>query len=765
MSGNFMNGLATGIVKSTASATSDMASSAVNNAYKAGKRAGGNEIEKTPAFLQNVGNIFAKKELTSITPEKAALFNVSNPYAEEKYHTYETPDFWDYDGRDLSDETVEQHKADFQKYVDDRNEDAKRFNTLMNNVNFAQSTVDKSASVSENQLDSGYNRYFGENLRRFSDENGNFSIDGENLWMPISVNKAPDAALNVYDDYFAKLDKKGWKDEDAISNNWTHGVIDPYLIDDGADPRSRQALFMTGRQYKRYIQQLGMPGRNLLDINDDMIYSKQDEMEKYGFIPYITNDIYLDNYRAAAAPRHVSNIFNNVAHSRRHLFGDQYKITKDGKEISGNLFDNRFQNWRNSVGAIDPSKVTLLSDRGLDGVTENSVPLALYVGDSNNYIVDMDFTTDASGIVTLDNGDRIPLSEADVRYEPAINGETIYAYYDTEPLELEDGTMVNPLDAYLIEAAEVAENSEDDNLSASDYGVSIDYGKYGLGNPYPKFVESPVARTWDLMAQSVPYFHPATGIAKGISDSLNDSTGISYLTNFDGSYSMIQHDPTADELWGAATGSAMMPFTEMIIGPLGASLFKASPSRFLTQKTVNSLGKLLGREKPVLSDEIATKIPVQYLFGASDEGLEEIPGNITEHIQSDGYKNWESDRVYNPETGRMEYVDTPWPKKVSNFGQEIPSSYGYGTLLGGILGPLNRGKYLEERRKYKEDAVRKAIEDSKVKLSDEVKARTIDASKAKSLLEYDMDRMQDAYHDRYEEVPVVGSEIIRNSNR
>ena len=235
-------------------------------------------------------------------------------------------------------------------------------------------------------------------------------------------------------------------------------VLDPYAIDNGADPKSREALFMTGEQYIKYRNEFGLPGRDVKEINPNEIYSKQDEQERFGFIPYITNEESLQKFHDVAAPHAVSNIFNHLANARRE--NTDFNVNFNGQNISGHdLIRQGNLWWQRNAGKIndaevitDPSQVTedsvpytyVLTDANGDRIVAKSALVNSYMDEQNRPIMQFE----DGDIWTFDDMDDYQRSLGE---QPVADGEYISYWKNIEPLVLDDGTstLVNLLPTHL----------------------------------------------------------------------------------------------------------------------------------------------------------------------------------------------------------------------------------------------------------------------------------------------------------------------------
>lgn len=517
-----------------------------------------------------------------------------------------------------------------------------------------------------------------------------------------SQQKTQKAAKDIYDYYFNQEDSnilgpntpKPWTASEGMAR---------YSLDDGVSPQSRQALYMTGEQYRKYREQFGLPGRDVNQINDNEIYNKQDEMEQYGFIPYITNDWKLDEFHDMAAGSAISNVFNGLADARRNL--TDYTLDYDGQQYSGKDFDKNIRLWDQRTSNNKPKLVYDQAD-----ADEYAIPQALYAYDADNdktYVApNKPISRDVQGDGSIrwrfndnPNDDWVFENEQDeaesTSYQPAKNDEYVAAWLNQEPLVLDSGQTIRA-----DKAADLWRN----------YDNYADYGPFDIARPS---VENPVTEggwaPWfvDMALSSAPYFNPLTAATKAAGDAANNFYGYQpgYRDQYSRTYSLLSDNPTEDQRLTATTGSLAMPMTERMWGPLGEAMFKTGPTKFL----LNNVGRI--------PETVLDKTIPRWLTGASDEGFEEILGNIVEDYQQNGLGWYANDRIKRDENGepvldnegnqqaeidsqgRAVKEDTPLLERIRNYIASWPLAYLGGATLGGVLGAAAIPDYYNE---YKE---------------------------------------------------------------
>lgn len=552
-----------------------------------------------------------------------------------------------------------------------------------------------------NQSPDRRNNFDAEVNRRFFDPDG--SMKDPFYWNVTgltSQQRTPEPVRNIYDYYFDQEDRNGVRNSDAVSTKLTNEdqlgkVVRDNMIDDGADPGSRESMYMTGEQYLKYRNQLGIPGRDTEDINPDEIYSKADEMNDYGFVPYIVSDDGINRFNEDQTYSFVSNSFNKLADARRNAV--DYTINYDGQQYSGRDFDKNARLWEQRNGGKKPE---LVYEK--DQATDYAIPQAVvaYDNEGNRYVapgaaqrikeadgsIRWKFNDNPDDDWVFDDEDDLKSS---VKVEPAKEGEWEAAWLNQEPLVLDSGQVIRA-----DKARDILEHSE----NYADYGP-LDMGRPAVNDPVKEGGWAP----WfvDMVLSSAPYFHPVSAGLRGAGDTMTSASGMQqgYQDYLNNTYSLLSENPTREQQVTAATGSFLMPLTERLWGPLGEAMFKTGPTEKLLQMTP-------------LPESVTNRTLPRWAMGASDEGIEEIAGNIAEEYQQNGL-DWYSDDVYkrdkngdiliNPTTGeqlketdsqgRVSKEDSNLATRLRNYIAEAPLAYLGGATLGGVLGAANIPEY------------------------------------------------------------------------
>lgn len=476
--------------------------------------------------------------------------------------------------------------------------------------------------------------------RRWSGNN-DYSIGPDML----GIAYTPDVYRDLYDYNFAKQGSIGrgenetWgaphevtdraREEDtSFVNDWIQSpVVGENDIDNGANPASREKLMMTGRQYLNYRNNFGLPGRPVGEIDPNGLYNKQEELEDYGFIPYIVSNAGLREYQDNAVPQFISNLYDDLTNLRRA--NTDYSLSMDGQTYSGKDFAKSFQNWSNKYGQDDVSVTYAKANSN-----EYSIPRVLQVEDSAGTWHDAPaamsgfypgYMPDHNGQfhVVFENGDVWDFTDEDQfrelnsRYRDINEGEQPSVWVNIPPVELSDGRQVR-----YDRAKELYENQDD----YADYGL-FDFNKPAIENPFEEGGWIP----WiaDMVLSSAPYFYIPAAVPKAAADAHRNWNGYSVGRNYlNGTYNLLSENPNRQEQVTAALGSAAMPLTEQLWGKIGQFGKERSPFRAIANKVLgDKAGKVMG------------SLPGRIVEDAFNEGTEEIPGELVEEFQKNGL-NW-----------------------------------------------------------------------------------------------------------------------------
>lgn len=506
-------------------------------------------------------------------------------------------------------------------------------------------------------------------------------------------------------------------------------VVGDSAIDDGIHPEARESIYMTGPRYIDYVQNYGIPGRPVSEIDPDpnTIYNKQDEMDKYGFVPYLVSDEGISKFHDDASMNAVNNVFNSFADLRRD--NTSYSFNYDGHTYDGKDVVNKYPAWKDRVMNSNEKPFT---DPSM--VTEDSVPLTWYIVDdvtgetvyapSPNGEFKEDPET-GQPMIDFHTGnpddnwyfkdyEEINSKDGGVKYEFAGDSHPTYAWRNLEPLKLSDGQKIR---------ADKAMDLYDNQDNYANYGF-LNWGKPSVNDP---IAEGGGWAPWfvDMALGSAPLFWGPTASTQAIGNAYQNMQGFKPGAQDDnGTYRLISEDPTRLQQLVTSSGSALLPATERLWGIGRTRMSNAMPG-------LNSLRNRF----PNIAEH-----PVSVLLeNALGEGVEEVPGNIVEEMQGSGsllasdyfanplyyYFDDDGNKVYttleaNPNDPEEKYNpaydkhgkrladrNTNPVDRWNNFWEEAPLSMLGGALLGGALGsgeavgaigPYRESK--EEREKW-----------------------------------------------------------------
>lgn len=478
-------------------------------------------------------------------------------------------------------------------------------------------------------------------------------------------------------------------------------VVDNDAIDDGVHPEARESIYMTGQRYLDYVNDYGIPGRPAEEIDPKAIYNKQDEMDKYGFVPYLVSDEGMSRFHDNASMNAVNNVFNNFADLRKN--NTTYSFNYDGNTYDGKDFVSKYPAWLKRI--ID-SKEKVFTDPSM--VVEDSIPMTWAMKD--DVTGEIVYAPSPNGTPTTDPETGQPMIDfhtgnpddnwyfndyddmnQSIGYEIAGNNP-VYGWRNLEPLVLDDGRKIR---------ADKAMDLYDNQDQYADYGL-FDWGKPVVNNPIEEGGWAP----WivDMALGSAPLFYGPTASAQALGNAYNNFQGFKPGSqNSNNEYQLLSEDPTRLQQLIASTGSAALPATERLWG-IG---------RNMTRSAMPFLDAIAKRYPNIAEHPLAVLVE-----NALGEGLEEIPGNLVEEMQGTGsliagdyfanplyyYLDDDGNMVYttlesspnNPEEKyrpvfdaagkRLRDKNTSFIDRWNNFWEEAPLSMLGGAILGGVLG-------------------------------------------------------------------------------
>ncbi len=554
-------------------------------------------------------------------------------------------------------------------------------------------------------------------------ENRLYDGDGEmrnpaywNLFGLTSQNVTPAPVLEAYRYNFAKEDEG--RAPDPLRPTDLAGRIKEFIdnpvpkdvIDDGSTRSSRDSVLMTQPQYLKYRQQFGMPGRPVEEIEaagPDEIYNKQVEMERYGFIPYIPDDESLKRFHNDASMQSVNNAFKELTDARRNL--TDFTIDVDGEKVSGKDFMKNIEGWgRTAMAQAADSSAQLVTDPSQ--VTEDSVPMTLMInfsdGTSEKAKGEPRPTRSEDGrpmLIFPDDTYWIFDDEDDyrrsVRPVPATEDDDYVIAWNNavSPMELDSGQKIR--------ADKAEQLIKKDENGQPVYNRYADYGVANMAKPYVEnpftddggFLKNILPWMTDMTLGSSPLFYSPAAAAQAFGQTASYLEGITpgYDDYLDRTYSKMSEDPTNMERFTRAGAAATTPLTEHLWGKIGNAMFKRGPAGWLLEKGAGKLGKEMGDVTPVL----------RWGADATNEALEEVPGNAVEELAAHGLTDWYADpqldergnTVYDPQ-GNEVRVPTSIGKRLTNYAKDAPLAMFGGGMLGGLLGASNIPSYRREQK-------------------------------------------------------------------
>lgn len=465
------------------------------------------------------------------------------------------------------------------------------------------------------------------------------------------------------------------------------------LRDQGTDngtlhPEALTSNTMSGSQYKIYAELTGT-GRPVDDIDPYKTYSKIDEAKDHGFIPYLPDgQDSLNKMMSQELWSRPSKIANGLADIREEM--TPYVIKENGNEYDGHDVEERGRTFIDNIDwnisqSNKNGETSIYADpnadhTGMDGYVNTGWVVNFEDGTSETYDGPFHVVKYGEGegdpvIIGFNDGTEIEFNDAydvsnsmfptnDIRL--ANDGEEAIYWYPR--LTLEDGqtlTYDQVLD-YLTNAP----GKEDSNQN-----IEYDFGPLNIGKPARMsegLIEDGFAgllpNTIDLVTGSAPYFHPLIGVPVGLSGAASVVNGQDAMgVKTDGSGDPVNQNGDSADLGTMMLANAAMPLTEVGYGRIGKTI---------SAPFMKTIARNYGNRAwyPML----------EHLSGTVGEGMEEIPGNVTEELARNGLSGAFADQAGYDDNGNVLYDSKS--DRIGNFVSGIPDAFAGGAWLGTLFG-------------------------------------------------------------------------------
>lgn len=490
--------------------------------------------------------------------------------------------------------------------------------------------------------------------------------------------------------------------DDVYYTDWWKAMSDAVglnkevMKDDGTlNPNALSSDTMTGEEYER-LAILSGTGRPIEKIDPNGTYSKIQEMQDYGFVPYVRSPEDLSKMKLQWMSEIPTKAANELGRSRTSIF--DYTIDTGDQNFSGNDFENNVTTYIDRMGALEKATQTedgksIFTDKngdhtGMTPYTYGAWQVTYEDGTVKEHPhgdYDALQRKDGTILVTFSDGSQALFDDENdfttnlkgIGYQVAEEGEEPIAWFPD--LVLDSGQRIPYADV-------VALVNDDVNSEDRDSSISYDYGFGDLGKPashskglFFDGVPGLVNGTWDLLAQSAPYFTVPSGITLGLSRTASAINGREPKSlRADGTSRNLAEDVDDSEYLSLLLANAAMPLTEFGWGRIG----KAAAAPFT--KTLTKYGL----------DQRALYPWYQWLTGTVGEGLEELPGNVVEDMTQNGFRGTYANQVYD-ENGKAVYDsagrpvldrDTSFWDRLNNWKDDAGEAFAGGAWLGALFG-------------------------------------------------------------------------------
>ena len=466
-------------------------------------------------------------------------------------------------------------------------------------------------------------------------------------------------------------------EELAVANEvkdlYKDSAVDFWDIDLG-DGQNETGQYILGAEYINQRNN-GINGRPIEDIDPYGIYSKQDELDNYGYTPYIPDDVSWQNFNASAGLNNIANFWNNSVGNLRRDNVD-YTINYDGKALSGKSFDqalrDNYRDINDFIKSYESNESNWITD---EPTSDASTPMirTYRLVDENGETKDIkkekyikggptgiEF---ADGTVWSWNDGQILEGSYKAEQEDLSNPNAeVIGYYNGPVLNVDTDQGTIAIDA--LEASNIAHNKD----QMTDYG----WGYWNKSDANP-FEQGTPEAFWpwitDGALSTIPYLHPAASVPLAMANAGRTASGIVGKDDESGKYSLLPEGSTPVDIGTMIGAQLAMPGTEMLFGNIGHGAF----NKFMPQSKykIANVG-----------------------IGAIGEGVEEIPSGIVEEMAAYGApKAFANDLV--DESGNVVYdsmgqavrdQNTSITDRTAAFLSGVPESFVAGSAIGAGLG-------------------------------------------------------------------------------
>lgn len=451
---------------------------------------------------------------------------------------------------------------------------------------------------------------------------------------------------------------------------------------------------ISGPAYRKLVE-AGFGGRPIWDIQDDLTYDQLTEMRQYGLVPYIEDEEQARNWDLLQGPESVSKAFSLFEDTRNRSY--QPTVDYNGQTINLDELYRQLDRW---TANENPDTVWTVRDPisgNVDTFVDNTANFdAGYDVDDEGYLTAITIDFPEAGkhyafpISSEKDIDRAEewINELNNSYKPDFGG---LSYTQS------DGREVN-----LSNTDEVV-----DLITGIDDGsIQTNYGPHNLAKDpvYRKDFTQMIATqdpsdllpaTLDILLGSAPLFIKQTAWPMALSNAVVAAEGLDPQVYDSSSLARrrLSDDMNADKYFTNVALNGAVPATENIAGVIGGGH--------------GAFGKVVQK----LLEDRGVGGGVRAGVDVLGEGLEEVIAGLWEDAQTNGWRNWYANPIYekddngnvimeeDPATGEMKPKisydetgherrdpNTPIPDRLKNAAEPMLENALGGSWLGFLMG-------------------------------------------------------------------------------
>lgn len=451
---------------------------------------------------------------------------------------------------------------------------------------------------------------------------------------------------------------------------------------------------ISGPAYRK-LSEAGFGGRPAWDIQDDLTYDQLTEMRQYGLIPYIEDEEQARNWDLLQGPDDISKAFSLFEDMRNRSY--QPTVDYKGQTINLDELYKQLDRWSSNE---NPNTLWTIRDP-ISGDVDTFV--------DNTENIDTGYDVDDEGYLTAITVD---FPEAGKHYVLPVSSEEDFDLAEKWINELNNSYKADfgELSYTQSDGSEINLPNADEVIDLvtgiDDGSIPTNYGDHNLAKDpvYRKDFAQMIATqdfndlfpaTADILLGSAPLFIKQTAWPMALANAVVAAEGLD--PQFYDSSSLarrrLSDDMNADKYFSNIALNGAVPATENIAGVIGGGH--------------GAFGKVVQK----LLEDRGVGGGVRSGVDILGEGLEEIIAGLWEDAQTNGWRNWYANPIYektdegkvimeeDPVTGEMKPKiaydstghekrdpNTPLPDRLRNAAAPMIENALGGSWLGFLMG-------------------------------------------------------------------------------